>query len=147
MNKIIITGEDLTIKKVVEFSKKFYEVSITDKVIEKISNARTFLEEEIKKGRKVYGVNTGLGALLKEERGLSENIEEKIIKEHALSTGDYVEKEIARATLLILLNQLATGRSTISLDTFNYLLKISNLKFYPLFKVDGSLGASGDLLK
>jgi len=146
MNNIIITGEDLTIKKVIEYSKNFYEVSITNKVIEKISKAREFLEEEIKKGRKVYGVNTGLGALLKEEKELSENVEEKIIKEHALNTGEYVEKEIARATLLILLNQLSTGRSTISLDTFNYLLKISNLKFYPLFKADGSLGASGDLI-
>ncbi|HLI45614.1 MAG TPA: aromatic amino acid ammonia-lyase, partial [Geobacterales bacterium] len=92
----------------------------------------------------IYGVNTNVGALLKEKRKEKNEIE--LIREHALSKEMFEENDIARATLLVLLNQLALGYSTISPNTYNFLLNFFNSGEKLLFSKIGSLGASGDLI-
>jgi len=143
MESIKITGSDLTPLKLYRCIKNNLKIEVDETALHKIKHSREIVEEKLNKGELIYGVNTKVGALLNEKR---EENELELIKDHAVSKGEIEEKEIARATLLILINQLATGRSTISLETFNFLVNFFNTGAYPIFHYEGSLGASGDLI-
>jgi len=143
MESIKITGSDLTPLKLYRCIKNNLKIEVNETALHKIKHSREIVEEKLNKGELIYGVNTKVGALLNEKR---EENELELIKDHAVSKGEIEEKEIARATLLILINQLATGRSTISLETFNFLVNFFNTGAYPIFHYEGSLGASGDLI-
>lgn len=140
----IINGEGLNVKLVYKLAKGEEEIEISKDSFEKIRLSREFLDSLLSKGQKIYGVNTSVGALMDKPR--SEQSEIEMIKEHAISDGEYEEDSIARATLLILINQLASGRGTISPELFEYLVRFFNSKAIPLFSKEGSLGASGDLI-
>lgn len=143
MESMKITGSDLTPLKLYRCIKNNLKIEVDETALHKIKHSREIVEEKLNKGELIYGVNTKVGALLNEKR---EENELELIKDHAVSKGEIEEKEIARATLLILINQLATGRSTISLETFNFLVNFFNTGAYPIFHYEGSLGASGDLI-
>src|SRR5579885_2954865 len=144
MGSYIITGQDLTPLKLYDCIKRGHKIEIDDYVMKRLEHSRKFLESKIQKGELIYGVNTNVGALLKEKRKEKNEIE--LIREHALSKEMFEENDIARATLLVLLNQLALGYSTISPNTYNFLLNFFNSGEKLLFSKIGSLGASGDLI-
>jgi len=144
MDKLIINGRGLTPSLLFECIKKGKEIEIDEEVIRKIKHSRQILANKIEKGELIYGVTTQVGALLKEERKVKDEL--KLIKDHAISSGEIEEANIARATLLVLLNQLCSGYSTVSLETFLYLVKYFNSGAIPIFSREGSLGASGDLI-
>ncbi len=143
-NRLLVTGEDLTPAKLYRCIKSGQKIELDDKIIERIKLSNEIVKDKISKGELIYGVNTKVGALLKESRAKESEI--AMIKDHAISEGEKEEKEIARATLLVMINQLASGRSTISLKTFNFLVEVFNKGLYPIFSKEGSLGASGDLI-
>jgi len=146
LGHILITGEDLTIKKLIDFVLFNNKIKVEERVFGKIKKSREKLEEKIKKGEKIYGVNTEVGALSSLNREIDSKAEINLIKKHAIATGEFASKELARATLLVLINQLASGFSTISFETFNRLVDLANKDIYPLIHKSGSLGASGDLI-
>jgi Histidine ammonia-lyase len=146
LDHILITGEELTIKKLVDFALFNKKIKIEEKVYEKIKTSREKLEKKIKKGEKLYGITTEVGALLNLARETNSSAELNLVKSHAIALGDFTSKEVAKATLLVLINQLSSGFSSISLETFNRLIEIANKNIYPLIHKSGSLGASGDLI-
>ncbi|GAA1687708.1 histidine ammonia-lyase [Microcella alkalica] len=94
-----------------------------------------------------YGVSTGFGALATTHIPLAKRAElqRSLIRSHAASSGAEVEREVVRATMLLRLATLATGRTgarPVVAETYAAML---NARITPIVGEYGSLGCSGDL--
>ena len=65
---------------------------------------------------------------------------------HACGTGDRVPNEIVKIMLLLKIQSLSYGYSGCKLDTVERLIDFFNNDIYPVVYMQGSLGASGDLV-
>ena len=56
-----ITGENLKIEDVVDVARNNKKVTLSIESIKKINNCRDLVENKIKSGEIMYGINTGIG--------------------------------------------------------------------------------------
>jgi histidine ammonia-lyase len=147
MEKVIIDGESLTLEKINLVCNYNYKVEISEHVFEKINNSRNVIEKIISEKKVVYGINTGFGYL--KNTAIDENdieaLQENLIISHSAGVGDYFDKNISKAMLLLRANALLKGFSGIRLSVIQRLVDFLNLDITPLVPSQGSVGASGDL--
>ncbi|MFN8576735.1 MAG: histidine ammonia-lyase [Candidatus Sericytochromatia bacterium] len=147
MEKIIIDGESLNLDKINLICNYNFKVEISNSVIEKVNKSRNVIEKIISEKKVVYGINTGFGFL--KNTVIDENdievLQENLIISHAAGVGEYFEKNISKAMLLLRANALLKGFSGIRLEVIQRLIDFINLDIIPLVPSQGSVGASGDL--
>ena len=147
MEKIIITGDSLTLDFVEKVSKNNFFVELSEDSKIKITKSREIVEKIIASNKIVYGINTGFGFLknvvIPEDK--IEKLQENLIISHSSGVGDFFEEQISRAMLLLRVNSLAKGFSGIRLEVVQRLIDFLNLGITPLIPCKGSVGASGDL--
>jgi histidine ammonia-lyase len=118
-----------------------------DKNKQRVQNARSVVEEALKKNKPYYGINTGFGALA--TKGISEDqlaqLQRNLILSHAVGVGNSVPKEISRLILQLKVHSLGMGFSGVSIETFNRLQLFLKEDMIPVIPEKGSVGASGDL--
>ncbi|PCI76468.1 phenylalanine aminomutase (D-beta-phenylalanine forming) [Candidatus Aerophobetes bacterium] len=146
--QIFIDGDSLTTSLVSKAAHDVdLKVAIDQKTASQIEASHQTLQQKIREGSIIYGVNTGVGGfvnwLIPENQ--SGKLQENLIAAVATNVSTYLDDTISRAAILIRLNSLAKGASAISLENFNKLLKIYNAGIAPCIPSKGSLGASGDL--
>lgn len=112
-----------------------------------IRSGRSSTEETVRRGRAVYGVNTGFGRLAgtvvdADDLNL---LQRNLLVSHACGTGALFEGPVTRVMMFLRAASLAMGRSGIREETLDLLLGILNSDMYPAVPCKGSLGASGDL--
>jgi len=147
MEKIIVNGNNLNLEEVIKVAREDYHVVISEEAVNKINKSRKKVENFIKDEKKIYGVNTGFGKfsdvlISKEETKL---LQKNLIITHAVGAGDFLDRDIVRAIILLRINALSKGYSGIRLSTIKVLIEMLNKKVHPLVPEKGSLGASGDL--
>ena len=144
MEKVIINGADLTLEEVVRVAREYAEVEIDDSAIEKIKASRKIVDDIVEQERVVYGVNTGFGSLSQVSISKEDTVQlqENLIRTHAVGFGDPLEEDEVRA---IRVNSLIKGVSAIRMETIEKLLEMLNKNLIPYIPSKGSLGASGDL--
>ncbi len=147
MEKIIVNGNSLNLEEVIKVAREDYHVVISEEAVNKINKSRKKVENFIKDEKKIYGVNTGFGKfsdvlISKEETKL---LQKNLIITHAVGAGDFLDRDIVRAIILLRINALSKGYSGIRLSTIKVLIEMLNKKVHPLVPEKGSLGASGDL--
>jgi len=147
MNRVTIDGNSLSLEDVAKVSRENYEVEISEEAVKRIILSRKKVDKFIKDEKKIYGVNTGFGKfsdviISKAETKL---LQKNLIITHAVGAGNFLEKDIVRAVILLRVNALSKGYSGIRLSTVKTLVEMMNKKVYPLIPEKGSLGASGDL--
>jgi histidine ammonia-lyase len=97
--------------------------------------------------RTVYGITTGFGSFADvsispdQRRKLQLNL----IRSHAVGVGEPVSLDIVRRMYILRINTLAKGRSGISPDNLEKVIKAYNADFIPMVPSQGTVGASGDL--
>ena len=69
-----------------------------------------------------------------------------LMMSHACGTGDRVPNDIVRLMLLLKIQSLSYGFSGCKLDTVERLIDLFNHHICPIVYMQGSLGASGDLV-
>ncbi|MFA4841524.1 MAG: histidine ammonia-lyase, partial [Agrococcus sp.] len=94
-----------------------------------------------------YGISTGFGALANTSiaPGDRTRLQQSLIRSHAASSGDPVEREVVRGLMLLRLQTLATGRTGIRRATAELYAAMLNAGITPDVGEYGSLGCSGDL--
>lgn len=147
MNKVIITGNTLTIDEVASVCRNFYEVELSDDAIEKVKASRKIVDDFVENGDVIYGVTTGFGkfsdvSISKDE---SELLQKNLIVTHAVGAGKPFETEIVRGIILLRINNLAKGYSGVKLETIETMINMLNKRVHPVVPQKGSLGSSGDL--
>lgn len=147
MEKIIINGDSLTLDQIDKVCNYNAIVEISDTVIEKVNASRAVIDKIIADKKVVYGVNTGFGYLKNtviDDKDIEE-LQENLIISHAAGVGDYFDKNVSKAMLLLRANALLKGFSGIRLEVIQRLIDYLNNDITPLVPSQGSVGASGDL--
>ena len=144
-----ISAEHLTIERVGEIVEKGYKLELSDDARQRITRCREYLDKKIAETTApVYGVTTGFGSLCNVSVGADQlaQLQINLMMSHACGTGDRVPNEIVKIMLLLKIQSLSYGYSGCKLDTVERLIDFFNNDIYPIVYMQGSLGASGDLV-
>ena len=144
---MLLQGKDLSLQDVWNVAMLDEKVQLGEEAIAKINKSREYIENRLKSGEAIYGVNTGFGAF-SSVRISDEEIEElqfNLIRSHSAGVGEPFTKEQSRAIMLLRANALATGHSGIRLLVVEKILEFLNEDLVPVIPQQGSVGASGDL--
>lgn len=149
MTYISVTGDQLTIDQVSSLvSDDEAMVIFDDSVHEKVSRARTFLDEYID-SKVIYGVNTGFGPMASHLIGKEQllDLQRNLIYSHAVGMGQPIPHHYVLAAMLVRLNTLSIGRSGVSVDLIEHLRAAINHRIVPVVPEHGAVGTSGDLVQ
>lgn len=144
---MLIDGKSLDLDGVIRVAKSFESVELSPETFEKVEQSSKFINEIVKEGKVVYGINTGFGKLCDKvipSESVSE-LQENLLLSHAAGTGEPLTETEVRATILVRANSLAKGFSGVRRNLIEKLLELLNIRVYPYVPSYGSLGASGDL--
>ncbi len=147
MNRVVITGKDLTLEGLVKVCREYALVELAEEAKQKVIESRRIVDDFVDTGKVVYGITTGFGkfsdvTITKEESKL---LQKNLIVTHAVGAGKSFETEITRGIMLLRINNLAKGYSGAKLETIQTMIDMLNKKVHPEIPEKGSLGASGDL--
>ncbi len=144
---ILIDGENLSIEDVVSVAQFREKASLTPQAKEKIKQSHKWINEIIKEGKPIYGINTGFGVFSNKHIPIEDikKLNRNLILSHAVGTGPDLPEEVVRGAILIRANTLASGYSGIRLELVENLLQMLNQGVIPIIPSQGSLGSSGDL--
>lgn len=120
---------------------------LTDPVRQRIEQSSKRVEEIVTNEQTVYGINTGFGPLCttKISPDQARQLQENILKSHAVGVGDRIDDLLVRLMLISKIHSLAKGYSGITLDTLERLIWHLEADVLPVIPEQGSVGASGDL--
>jgi phenylalanine ammonia-lyase len=147
---IEISGEKLSIPAVaaVARGKVPVQLSQNSEVRKKIIASRQVLEEKLRSGEIIYGVNTGLGGNVRfilPAEDLAAH-QENIFRFLICGSGPPLPEDTVRAAILLRANALARGYSAVRPLIIERLLDLLNHDIAPVVPTYGSVGASGDLI-
>lgn len=149
MKKHQISAEHLSIERVGEIIFNGYQLELSDDARNRILRCREYLDKKMAVNEKpVYGVTTGFGSLCNVSIGKDQltQLQINLMMSHACGTGDRVPNEIVKIMLLLKIQSLSYGFSGCKLDTVERLIDFFNNDILPVVYMQGSLGASGDLV-
>lgn len=144
-----ISAAHLSIERVGEIIKNHEKLALSDDARSRIIRCREYLDNKIAQTQTpVYGVTTGFGSLCNVSVGKDElsRLQINLMMSHACGTGDRVPNDIVKMMLLLKIQSLSYGFSGCKLDTVERLIDLFNNDIYPVVYMQGSLGASGDLV-
>ena len=144
-----ISAEHLSIEQIGEIVYGGYKRELSDDAQRRILECREYLDKKIKESTvPIYGVTTGFGSLCNVSIGSDylAQLQINLMMSHACGTGDRVPNDIVKIMLLLKIQSLSYGFSGCQLATVNRLIDFFNNDVYPIVYMQGSLGASGDLV-
>jgi histidine ammonia-lyase len=144
---VTLTGRDLDPATVWRTAVDGAPVAIDLAALEEVAANRTALEAAILRGDSIYGVTTGLGALVRERvsAGGAATMQRDVLRSHAAGVGEPLPAEVVRAAMTIRLNGLLRARSGVRPVVVERIGGVLNAGIVPVVPRTGSLGASGDL--
>jgi len=147
---LAIDGESLSIEDVFDVARApggSLKILIDPRAKERMEASRKFVLDTVKKGKPVYGINTGFGALSDTHIAPQdlEQLQVNLIRSHCTGVGKSFDREHTRAIMLLRANCLVKGFSGINPEIVELLLEMLNRDILPQIPEKGSVGASGDL--
>ncbi len=144
---VVLTGETLTADQVVSVAREREEVELHPEAVERIRKCRGFIEERIRAGEIMYGVNTGIGefseVVLDDDQ--IKDFQRYLIYNHAAGIGEPFPVEIVRAAMTTRINVHCKGYSAVRPVITQLLVDMLNRGVTPVVCTKGSVGACGDL--
>jgi histidine ammonia-lyase len=145
-----LTGSNLTIEELAFIANAKpgqVQLSIDPQSLDKMKKSRQVILDIVKKGKPVYGINTGFGALASKQIANEDlaQLQYNLIRSHCTGIGKPFSREVTRAIMLARANCLIQGFSGVTPETIELLLEFINHDINPVVPEKGSVGASGDL--
>ena len=122
-------------------------VALSVQGLARVRRARGWVEELVRRGTAIYGINTGFGHL-KNVRISAEQLDklqENLLISHAVGVGPAAPPALVRWMLLFKTHMLLQGHSGVREEVVRRLADWLNRDLLPVVPTRGSLGASGDL--
>ncbi|GAA1185613.1 histidine ammonia-lyase [Ornithinimicrobium humiphilum] len=146
-SEVVVDVGPLSHEDVVAVARHGARVRLSDAAVEGIAATRRIIEGLADDSEAHYGISTGFGALATtsippEKRA---QLQRSLVRSHAAGSGPEVEREVVRATMLLRLSTLATGRTGVRLETAQAYAALLDAGITPVVHEYGSLGCSGDL--
>ncbi len=145
--KLVIDNQLVTLAMLREAWEGPVTVSLGRDAQRRVAEANEMIDEVVAHGDTVYGVNTGFGQLAQVRIGNDElaQLQENLVRSHAVGVGEDLDDEIVRLIMLIKVIALAEGFSGVRVELVEALCALINNNIYPRIPSRGSVGASGDL--
>jgi phenylalanine ammonia-lyase len=148
--QIEISGSRLTISQVAAVAREKHKVQLSTapEVRKKLLASRQILEDKLRRGEIIYGVNTGLGGNVRfilPAQDLAKH-QQNIFRFLICGSGDPLPDDVVRAAVLLRANALAKGYSAVRTTVIERLIDLLNCGVTPVVPMYGSVGASGDLI-
>jgi histidine ammonia-lyase len=147
VDTVIVGPGPLGFADVVAVARGGATVALSEQAEAEITASRKVIEALADDSAPHYGVSTGFGALatrhIPPERRAQ--LQRSLVRSHAAGSGPRVETEVVRATMLLRLSTLATGRTGVRLETARTYARMLSAGITPIVREYGSLGCSGDL--
>ncbi|MEI5640355.1 MULTISPECIES: histidine ammonia-lyase [unclassified Pseudoalteromonas] len=142
----LIPGQ-LTLAALRQINQQPVNLSLDESATAAIANSADTVQQVIKEGRTVYGINTGFGLLAntKIAQDELELLQRSIVLSHAAGIGELMDDSTVRLMMVLKINSLSRGFSGIRLKVIEFLAALVNAEVYPCVPKKGSVGASGDL--
>jgi histidine ammonia-lyase len=144
---VVLTGRGLDTELVWRIGVEGARVRLDAEALARVDRSRAALEAAIARGDAIYGVTTGLGALVRERVSFdaAASLQRDVLRSHAAGVGDPLPAEVVRAAIAVRLNGLLRGHSGVRRIVVERAAAILNAGIVPRVPRTGSLGASGDL--
>jgi histidine ammonia-lyase len=144
---IELRGQQLTIEEIVAVAYGAEHVTLAKDAIERIQRSRAVIEQIVREGRTIYGVNTGFGKLADVHIPPADlgKLQLNLVRSHCCGLGSPLSIEETRAMLLLRANVLALGFSGARPVVVTTLIDMLERGVHPVVPEKGSVGASGDL--
>ena len=110
------------------------QYSLDQSAFDDINKSAEAVQQVIKDGRVVYGINTGFG-LLASTRIKNDELEllqRSIVLSHSAGFGEYMEDATVRLMMVLKINSLSRGFSGIRLQVIQALITLLNAQVLPL---------------
>jgi histidine ammonia-lyase len=141
MTSVILDGP-LTWSEVAEIAERGAALALSPAAVARIERGAAIVRAIVDRGLRVYGVNTGVGALsdviipADQLRELSR----KILMSHAAGVGAPLGVAETRAIMVASINNFAHGYSGLRLEVVQRLIDLLNARCTPVVPADGSVG-------
>lgn len=147
MCDVVIGSRPLTIEAVVAVAREKAAVCLDSVAYERLDLAAAVIDQIVREDRVVYGVTTGFGQLATTRIPVAKvrELQENLIRSHAVGVGDPLPRDVVRAAMVIRVNALAKGHSGVRRCIVERLCTLLERDLIPYVPSRGSLGASGDL--
>ena len=147
MTQVVIGDAPLTIDDVVAVARGGAEVSLGAAARARIERAHEVIAKVVAEEQVAYGVTTGFGQLATTHIPSDKvhELQENLVRSHAVGVGVPLSREVVRAGMTIRLNTMARGHSGVRVSVAEFVAAMLNADLVPWVPSRGSLGASGDL--
>lgn len=147
MKPVIITGHDVNLEHLIQVALFKAPVALAKTAVQAMQSSRNYIENGLKSGQPIYGVNTGFGAFssVRISEPQIQQLQVNLIRSHAVGVGELFKPEQVRAMMLLRASTLANGYSGVRPDVAQKLVEYLNQDIIPAVPSQGSVGASGDL--
>ena len=144
---VVIGDAPLTIADVVAVARDGAEVALGRAARERIDAAHEVIARVIADEQVAYGVTTGFRQLATTHIPADKvkELQENLVRSHAVGVGVPLSREVVRAGMTIRLNTMARGHSGVRVKVAEFVTAMLNADLVPWVPSRGSLGASGDL--
>ncbi len=145
-DRVVIDGRSLSLDDVVAIADGA-EVQLEPTARERIAASRRVVDQILRSGQVVYGVNTGFGKLAEVRISPDElgHLQLNLVRSHACGVGEPFPERTVRAMLALRANVLASGFAGCRPELVEAVLALLNHRIHPVVPSQGSVGASGDL--
>ena len=147
MEVLKLNGEPLRLAEIESVALNGCRVELAESAKERMAAGRAMIEEILRTGQTVYGVNTGFGKLsdVHVPPDKLAQLQTNLVRSHAGGIGQPLSEAEARAMVLLRANVLAKGFSGNRPELVGLLIAMLNAGVTPVIPEKGSVGASGDL--
>jgi histidine ammonia-lyase len=144
---VVLTGTSLDVGSVLRIGSEGARVGLDPEALAAVAENRRALEAAIARGDTIYGITTGLGALVRERISPQESaaMQRDVLRSHAAGVGPPLPREVVRAAIALRLNGLLRARSGVRPLVLERVAELLNRDLVAPVPSIGSLGASGDL--
>jgi len=143
-SSVTITGRGLTLDEVIQVARQKAQVVLHPDAIKTMRRSRAVVERAVERGDNVYGLTTGVSALKRArvDPGALARFNRDLIIQHRIAQGPPAAADTVRATLVRLLNHLASGYPGVRPELAAHVVQALNEDRLPVVRTLGSVGQS-----
>jgi histidine ammonia-lyase len=140
-------SQKLTVQSALSLAAGQYQGVLDEATTRRVLQSQEAVQDIVKDGRTVYGINTGFGILADTAINEADTrlLQHKILQSHSVGVGDPIPPEIAKLMLITKVQALVQGYSGVQLSTLERIIWHIENDVIPVVPEKGSVGASGDL--
>jgi histidine ammonia-lyase len=146
----VFVGRPISLLDLEDVAVRARPVAFADEARAKVKHSRAAIDAITAAGEaapRVYGVNTGFGALSETRISASDvrELQKNLVRSHSTGVGPDLSVPEVRAMILLRAQVLALGHSGVREALVDVLVAMLNAQVHPRIPAQGSVGASGDL--